>query len=334
MRRAVMSAILLLALSASHRARGQQGEPSRDGAAALALFDEGRKLLADGDVAGACVKFQESHRMNPLPGTLLNLANCHEKLGKLSTAWGEYREALTLARVDNRADRIQFAEVRLAAIEPRLPMLVIQLGPELAGIEGLQVLRDGVVLGTASMGVRLPVDPGAHVVEARAPGRAPFRVEVQAVEGGVHTVGISGLEPVDTPAEPKPPVAVPVAPKPVVVPPPPKPTERGPSPLWISGWTVGGLGAATAIAGIIAGAYAISEESAAEERGCTDRLCFSEDALARSRHANAAATAANVLIPVGATLTATGVVLLIVAPAAPNDTGASGVALTVRGALW
>ncbi len=327
----VLSAVLLLGVGLASPRAAAQSDPSRDGAAALVLFDEARRLLAAGDVAAACTRFEESHRMSPLPGTLLNLANCHEKLGKLATAWGEYREALTLARVDGRADRVQFAEERLAALEPRLPTLVIELAAPVSSIEGLQVLRDGVLLGAAAMGVRLPVDPGAHVIEARAPGRASFRIEVHAVEGGAETVVIPELAPVEAPRPPVSPVAAP----PRFVPsPPPTPEDPGPSPLWISGWTFGGLGAAAAIAGVIAGAYALSEEAAAEDLGCTDRLCFSEEAFARSRRANTAATAANVLLPLGVVLTGTGITLLVLAPTSSRSDATPGVAVAVSGALW
>ena len=93
---------------------------SRAGAvppAAQALFREGRQLMASGNTAEACDRFAQSYALEAASGTLLNLALCHEKLGKVATAWAEYREAAALARGQDRPDRAAVAEERLAAIE-------------------------------------------------------------------------------------------------------------------------------------------------------------------------------------------------------------------------
>ena len=70
---------------------------SGDKAAADALFDEGKRLLAAGDTAQACAKFETSMKLFDQLGTRLNLADCYEKVGRTASAWAEFREAASLA---------------------------------------------------------------------------------------------------------------------------------------------------------------------------------------------------------------------------------------------
>lgn len=320
---------LVLGLVSAEQARAQDDAP-RDKAAAQALFDDGRALLAAGDIAGACSKFEESNRINPLPGTLLNLANCHEKLGRLATAWGEYREALALARADGREDRIAFAEERLAVLAPRVPRVTIELAPELTAVTGLVVTRDGVALGPALLGTPLPIDPGTRlVIEARAPGHLPFRVEVTAVEDRAETILIPPLAREQPPPPPLAPAAPPEPPPAVFL---PAPVQEAPSEsraLRTIGWVTAATGVATALVGMGVGIYALTEESAAEELGCTDTTCPNAEALSRTENANDAAIASNILLPVGATLVGAGVVMLLVP--LPSSQGRTGAALTLSG---
>ena len=58
---------------------------AHDRAAGEALFQEGRRLMKTHDFAPACSKFEESLRLDPATGTLLNLADCEEQLGHTAT---------------------------------------------------------------------------------------------------------------------------------------------------------------------------------------------------------------------------------------------------------
>jgi hypothetical protein len=134
-------------------------------ALAEALFRQAKELMTEGRIAEACSKFGESQRLDPGGGTLLNLAVCHEREGKLATAWGEFKEALAHARKEGRADRIELAEAHIAALEPQLPELALNV-PEDTCQGELRILIDGYALRKPAWGAPMPVDPGNHVIEA------------------------------------------------------------------------------------------------------------------------------------------------------------------------
>src|SRR5262249_28699952 len=141
---------------------------TQDGAAAEVLFREGRKAQEANDYQEALQKFAESQKLDPAPGTLMNLATCEEKLSKLATAWQHWREALDpLPRGDART---AFAKTRVRELESRLPRLTVVLT---SGEADARVFRDDVELGRASLGAALPVDPGPHAVMVLSSGHRP-----------------------------------------------------------------------------------------------------------------------------------------------------------------
>jgi len=152
--------------------------PGRDAGGADVLFREGRKAMHVGNYAVACPKFQESYRLDPAPGTLLNLGDCEEKQGHLVAAWQYFRDA---EQGLGRDERSAMAKQRWEALESKLAFVTFKL-PAGATSE-VRVVRDDVELTAASFGVALPLDPGTHVVHVRAPGTAESNVEI-TLKGG------------------------------------------------------------------------------------------------------------------------------------------------------
>lgn len=148
-------------------------------AVADALYRQARDLMAAGKYDEACPKFAQSQQLDPATGTLLNLAACHEKQGKLTTAWLEYSDAIVAARRDAREDRVQYASERAHELEPKLSRLTLLLAPD-ADTPGLTIELDGASVGRAVIGAPTPVDPGTHTVRASAPGKKAqlFSVEI------------------------------------------------------------------------------------------------------------------------------------------------------------
>ena len=158
--------------------RAAQASDPQEQQLAQALFDEGRRLMDANRYGDACPKLAESQRLDPGGGTLLNLAICHEKEGKLATAKNDFDEALILSTRDGRKDRQKIAREHLAAIEATVPRITVVVAPP-SELDGLEVKLDGLVLRRAAWGVATPVDPGSHVVEATATGRAPWSSTLQ-----------------------------------------------------------------------------------------------------------------------------------------------------------
>lgn len=165
-----------------------------DKIAAEALFDAGRALAKDGKLAEACPKFAESNRLDPGVGVLLYLADCYEKTGKLASAWLTWREALAAARVAKQADREKLAAQRASALESQLTRLQVDVPAESA-VPGLVVLQDGAEVGSVLWGTPIPLDPGEHTLEARAPGRRSWsRTLLVGKQASVLAVRIPVLE--------------------------------------------------------------------------------------------------------------------------------------------
>jgi hypothetical protein len=205
-----------------------RAQSDQDKGLATALFDDAKVLLAAGKVGEACRKLEESRRLDPLPGTVLNLASCHEREGLTASAMAEFREARAMAERDHRADRVAFADEHMRALEPRLAMLLIVVSPE-ADRPDLTVKSDGVALARAAWGTRIPVNPGIHVVEAMAPGKVRRRIELTVKgDGDVETATVAPLE--DEPVPPPSPVVVAPPPPMAAAPPPPAPPPGVPPP--------------------------------------------------------------------------------------------------------
>jgi hypothetical protein len=151
--------------------------------------------MAAGNYGEACPKLEESQRLDPGGGTLLNLALCHEKQGKLASAWAEFNEALAVARRDGRADRITAAQQHIAALEPKLSQLTVNVT---SPIDGEALMLDGEALGRAAWGTPLSLDAGAHELAATAPGRQPWRENVALGLGEKKTLAVPVLEPAPT----------------------------------------------------------------------------------------------------------------------------------------
>lgn len=203
MRRALLSFATAIGLAAA--TRDAHAEPTQtDAVIAQSLFDEGRNLLAAGKIKEACTKFAESQRLDPGGGTLLNLALCHEREGRLATASAELEAATAQAIKDGRKDRETIARDHFSALQPRLPKVLVEVQ---GATPDESVALDGNALPRAAWGTPTAVDPGEHHVEASAPGRKPTTRRFRADEKTTVRVTLPALE-IDKTAPPAAPPSV------------------------------------------------------------------------------------------------------------------------------
>jgi hypothetical protein len=306
LRRALFVAVLMAMAGTAH-AQDRKAE-------AESLFEEGRTLMAKKNVAEACPKFAESYRLEPGLGTLLNLASCEEQLGKTASAWAHYREAHAAATRASDAKRVKFAREHAEALEKKLSRLVVTV-PEANRLPGLAVTRDGQPLGEASWGSALALDPGEHVIEARAEKRAPFKTTVTLLaDADQKTVTVPLLEMesamATTPGSASPP------------PPPAQNDALGIGPREVLGWTAVGVGGISVAAGLIAGLVAMSVDGDAKEHCPTNTTCDREG-LSLTEEAHEAALGSTISVALGTALLAAGVAVLLFWPksgSAPKTT--------------
>jgi hypothetical protein len=302
-------------------------QPSaEDRAVAESLFRDAKRLMDEQKFPDACRKLEESQRLDPAAGTALNLAVCHEKEGRIATAWGEFMTALAQARRDGRPERESLARERIQAIEPQLPRLVIEV-PAAARVPGLQVMRNGTALNAGGWDTAIPVDPGDVHIEANAPDYKKWTTTIKVELAKTERVTIPKL--VYSPA-PKPTVTAPVATGSAPVldkGPPPGPGQK------IAGAVIGGLGLVSVGVGAYFGVLAKSQKGKSDDHCNFAGGTCSPAGVDYMDDAKTSARVADITIGIGAVALIAGGYLLLTAPSSsPKTRGAidKGHVSTVR----
>ncbi len=283
-----------------------------DPAAAEALFRDARAAMTDGNYARACPKLAESQRLDPATGTLFNLADCEEHVGRLADAWEHFTRVLeTIALTD---ERYAYAKSHADALAKRVPRLTLRV--EATDPRGTIVERDGVELGAPSLGVALPVNPGEHTIVARAEGRSPRAWRVTLAEGESKTFLVSPGDALSPPPTAK-----------VVV-----SGVRGSPPniRRAAGYGVGGAGLAALAVGAFFGVKALSKKSESDSK-CIGVACRDASAVGAYEDAKTFSHVADVGLGIGVVALAAGAYLVLtsrveVAPSA----GKNGASLALR----
>jgi len=292
-------AALCVALAAAGPARAQPVDQATR-ATARKVAAEALTSFEKGEYAVALEKFELANQLVPAPTLALRAARCLEKLGRLVEASERYLEVTRMklgatAPFQHRKAQVEALQER-DKLAPRIPSLEVALeGP--VG-KGVTVSLDGKPVPGALIGQKQAIDPGKHVVEA---ARADTKVkrEVELREGEESRVALE-LPPLPVPPKPPPP----------------------PSPLPTYGWIALGVGAGGLAIGLANGVAALAQQGSLEER-CPDRNCPPE-AHGDADLYDATRVITTVGLAVGAAFAATGVTLLVLAPAEGTRSGGRG----------
>jgi hypothetical protein len=297
------------------------GAPVAGAEDATSLFNDGRAAAKSGNYLVARQKFEAAFKLDPAPGTLLNLADCDEHLGHILEAVKSYR--LAAAAFPAKDPRRPYAVKKVAETEKKIAHLSLSLPADLPA--DATVVRDGAVLPRATAADSVEVDPGPHEAKIVAPGHKEAPATVVLGEGESKTLSLA-LGPaevaVSTTVEP---------PKNVYgdVRSPPGNFQK------TAAYGAIGVGAAGIVLGAVTGVVALSSASTYKEgkdsgdcvvpAGGTAARCASSRYVDAYNRAGTFATVSTIAWIAGAVVGAGGVVLLVTAPRgdAPSKTGSS-----------
>ena len=163
------SPILAQPKSTPEKVTGEQQERAR------AAFARGIELRDQDRCHEALQYFEESDRLMPSVGALLNQARCRHRLGQLATAFFLFQKtAKRAARMgDEREQDARTEASRLADMVSYMKLVVSDERPE-----GLRIRRGEVEIDAKHWDQRRLIDPGTYQFSATAPGYLPWQAEV------------------------------------------------------------------------------------------------------------------------------------------------------------
>jgi hypothetical protein len=290
-------ALAIATLASSTGARADDAAVAR----AQGLFDEALALIKAGRYAEACPRLEESDKLDPGMGTEYRLAECYESAGKIASAWAAFRAVADAAQREGKGERAAVAIRRAADLAPRLPMLLVEV-PDASRLPGLSIRLDGNLIPASDWAHKIPVDPGKHLIAARAPNRIGWVSAVEPTSGALTKVTVPVLG--DGSAPPPPPPLPPI----VKAPPPAPPGLSTPR---IAALAAGGVGVAGLVVGTVFGLRAGSQWRSARAT-CADPVngvTCSPAGIELGKDANGKATLSTVGFVVGGAALLTGTIL-------------------------
>jgi hypothetical protein len=269
-----------------------------------------------GDFAAACPLLERSQAADASSGTLLNLGDCYEHVGRTASADRAFAEALELAQRTSRPDRVQVAELRRSRLAPRLRRLRI-LAPT-KPVENLKVSVDDEPL--PALGEPIAVDPGTHAVRASAVGFSDYVTQVPAPDVGASVdVPLPELQPLQAAS---------------ATPGDAQPAAHSLDGREVAALTCGAIGVVGVVSGTVFGLRSISKHDESDKY-CDGSACTDQRGVDAMDSARSAGTLSTVSFIVGGVGLGAAAVLWFAMPKARDgvsaELGVGPAALELRG---
>lgn len=253
---------------------------------ARGLMAEGRELRDAGDLRGALKRFSAADSMMRVPTTGFEVASTQAQLGQLVEARETLRRVLSVPRSPDDPEPFNEARSKAQQLDQQLLARIGALRFVITGAKKVDVSVDGEDVPRAALNMPFRVNPGRHVVLARAGAREQRR-EIIAVEAETVDVQVTLAE------------EAPDADHPAAAPPPESPSPpEAPRKLPTLAYVGGGVAVAGVLAGAVTGISAISHRNAAR-KDCVDGEC-PPSTWSDLDKAHSMATASTVSFAVGA----------------------------------
>lgn len=241
---------------------------------ARSLMDDGDRLRAAQDNAGALQRYQAAHEIMKVPTTGIEVAKTLAALGKLVEARATAIEVANLPVAPSEpsvmAAARQEASALAAELATRIPSATFQVWPKEAQAT---IFVDSAQIPPAAVGLPYKTNPGEHVVQVTAPGYQTAEQRFKLEEGGSTTVSVNLVAAPDQPQpapDPVPPTGeqTPVAPV--------EPTEPATAqPDRTRAYIAFGVAGAGAVLGTVTGIMSLSKTSSAKDH-CSNDVCSRE----------------------------------------------------------
>lgn len=279
-----------------------------------AVKERAQAELDTKNFAEACPLLAQVYTSDKRPESLVVLAECYEKAGKIASAYGAYALLVSLPDSPNTDALRSKARARYAELGPRRSTVTVRLTPEQRRIPGLRLRIDGRDLPPDTWDSPHPHDAGRALVTAEAPGKRPFSSAVDlAAEGASAVVDLSFDEGTGATKAPSGTVG--------------SPTPRGGAPrgssYFVDETTVGpyqvagiatfATGTATLLTGFVIGLLAAADYNRSAAN-CYLGICADRAYVSAAEDARAKGDVGTVVGGVGAVLMASGAAFYFFAP--------------------
>jgi hypothetical protein len=280
-------------------AQAENGAPIAS-SSAEELFRQGRAAAVTGDFATACARFTASEKLEPAPGTLLNVADCEVHLGSLVAAEEHFR--LAASGFPKSDPRRGYVAGRVAEIERRMAHITVHIAPTLPS--DARVTRDGQPFERRLVEMVLPANPRSTTFVVSAPGFEDRAFTVPLTDGQSAQITLDVGE--SSPSAP-----------PILAESPPSVAPARSHPWRTAGFVTAGVGLAGLAGGAITGALALHEASVVKHDCAIPAYTCSASGVSAGSSGQTFATASTIAFIAGAALSATGLVLVF-APGKSN----------------